>query len=392
MSDLNDQEEFINADEVQEVLEDGNEMDEDLIDDENDMDEENVDMEQYAAELQEEFNQQDDSIQGFFEHKEPVFTVAFHPSDITMAASGGGNDESYLWNPTTGDKIVDLGKHTDSVSAIAFNHDGTFVASAGLDGKLFIFNLQGELQNTLEGPTEISWVNWHPRGNVIIAGGEDGTVWMWSVPSGQCMNVFTGHADAATCGQFTPNGKSIVTGCADGSIVVWDPKTGAAMHKWTAADGRFHQAGITSLSVSKDSSMIASGAEDGTTRLLQISTTKIVGNFDDHPSSVESIEFCKDYPYVATSDVDGHISVWDYTNMKLRFSAKHEEAVTKLKWSHNGTLLSASFDCTIKNWDARTGALLHTLKGHHNAILDFDVHKDRVVTGSDDGTCLVFAI
>jgi WD40 repeat protein len=76
-----------------------------------------------------------------------------------------------------------------------------------MDGKIFIFNNQnGQKLSSLEGPTEIVWLKWHPKGNVLLAGSEDGTVWMWSIPSGACMSVFTGHLEQVSCGDFTPDG------------------------------------------------------------------------------------------------------------------------------------------------------------------------------------------
>jgi WD40 repeat protein len=109
------------------------------------------------------------------------------------------------------------------------------------------------------------------------------------------MNVFTGHSDSVTCGQFSPDGKLIVTGSTDGSIIVWDPKTGAAMHKWSQQDGRFHQAPITSLAIHGDSNLIISGGQDGTTMLLHIPTSKILSALQPHQESVESVQFCPTY-------------------------------------------------------------------------------------------------
>jgi len=52
----------------------------------------------------------------------------------------------------------------------------------------------------------IQWIDWHPRGYVLLAGGADGTIWMWTIPTGKCMQVFTGHVESVTTGQFTPDG------------------------------------------------------------------------------------------------------------------------------------------------------------------------------------------
>ena len=89
------------------------------------------------------------------------------------------------------------------------------------------------------------------------------------------MNVFTGHADSIATGQWAPDGKTFVTGSTDGSIICWDPKTGAALHKWSQIDGRFHQAPVTALCMSNDSSMLVSGDQSGKTLLLQISSDRV---------------------------------------------------------------------------------------------------------------------
>lgn len=48
----------------------------------------------------------------------------------------------------------------------------------------------GRLLQTLEGPGgSVDWVKWHPKGNVVLAGSEDFTMWMWLAQTGSCMQV-----------------------------------------------------------------------------------------------------------------------------------------------------------------------------------------------------------
>lgn len=48
----------------------------------------------------------------------------------------------------------------------------------------------GRCLHSLEGPGEsVEWVSWHPRGDVILAGSEDFTAWMWNAQSGDMMQV-----------------------------------------------------------------------------------------------------------------------------------------------------------------------------------------------------------
>lgn len=48
----------------------------------------------------------------------------------------------------------------------------------------------GRLLHVLEGPGQaIEWVSWHPQGDIILAGSEDFSVWMWNARSGAFMQV-----------------------------------------------------------------------------------------------------------------------------------------------------------------------------------------------------------
>lgn len=48
----------------------------------------------------------------------------------------------------------------------------------------------GSLTGTLEGPGDaIDWLQWHPKGNVLLAGSEDFSAWMWSAETGIMMQV-----------------------------------------------------------------------------------------------------------------------------------------------------------------------------------------------------------
>ena len=48
----------------------------------------------------------------------------------------------------------------------------------------------GRCIHALEGPGEaVEWLTWHPRGDVILAGSEDMTSWMWNAQNGACMQV-----------------------------------------------------------------------------------------------------------------------------------------------------------------------------------------------------------
>lgn len=51
----------------------------------------------------------------------------------------------------------------------------------------------------LEGPSDVEFAAWHMRGNIIIAGSSDMTVWMWVALTGECVRVFAGKQPLSLC-------------------------------------------------------------------------------------------------------------------------------------------------------------------------------------------------
>ncbi|KAI7863342.1 WD40-repeat-containing domain protein [Spinellus fusiger] len=337
----------------------------------------------------------DDSVQGFFEHGEPVYSIAVHPKESSIVASGGGDDKSYLWRADTGEKLFELSGHTDSVISVAFSVGGDYVASAGMDGKVYVWkSTTGEMCTSVEGPDEMIWIDWHPKGNILLAGASDGSLWMWAMPSGKFMNIFSGHAAPVTAGCFTPDGKRIVSVSEDMTCIVWDPKTAVAEVRLTSEDTRFHSEPITSVAVNKDSTLAITGSMDGKARLIHLHNGHIVAALENHSDSIETVAFCDILSLAATGSVDGTISVWDVQSHRLRHTLRHDDAIVKVTFVRNSPyLISCSVDKNVLLWDVRTGECKKKWQGHRDTVLDVAVSSDgtTIVSASDDGHCLVFS-
>ncbi|KAG7451173.1 WD40 repeat-like protein [Guyanagaster necrorhizus] len=353
---------------------------------------------------------EDNSVQAFPNHQASVFAVSMHPTEA-LAASGGEDDFGYIWDITDGEVIVKLTGHSDSVTSTAWSRDGELIATGGMDGKVRIWRRVGtenyrtwEFLTELQGPDEVMFLRWHPKGSVLLAGSNDSTLWLWQLPSGNTMQVFAGHTGAVQCGEFTPDGKKIVSACADGTLIYWDPRQSAPIFKLSADDARFNLDGITSLGVNFSSTLAVVGGAAGGVRVVSLSKGEVVATLGGHTEgeSIEAVQFIDlignnntGPGIVATGATDGKIYIWDLSTMRLRTTLEHEDAVTSLLAlppPKTYLLVSSSADKTLRTWDARTGTLIQEHKGHQGPVLGASLGLDGsvVVSAGDDGVCLVF--
>ncbi|CAL8460523.1 g52 [Coccomyxa elongata] len=362
------------------------------------LDEEDSDNENDTGMPEESHDAHDDSVHIFEGHTGAVFAVAWSPIS-NLVATGGADDRVFLWQvgDETGASTAELSGHTDTVASLRFNTSGTLLASGGLDGHVGIWDMAaGSCKHSLEGPGgAIEWVDWHPRGDILLAGSEDFTAWLWNAQTAACMQVFTGHSGPVRCGRFTPDGKLVVTGGGeyDASLRVWDPKTGTCVR--TMQGQQFHPTGLTALDVHADSSIVLTGAEDGSACLTNIQTGRLLGRLAGHTDSIEAVRMSSSMPYSATGSVDGNLIIWDNTSLSVRSTCMHPEAVVMLVLHPSQPLVyTACLDGVARCWDARTGTCTQQWTGHQEGIQDIAISMDgnSVITGSDDNTARVFTL
>ena len=432
---VDDTPDFLNADDAVEVQVD--EDDVPMEDDEEQPQNETSAMEEQAASTP----VPDMSRIRLSTHTGPVYAVAstlLDPSTRKLGVlSAGGDDKGFLHqlvvagesSPTS----VQLDyAHTDSVSCAAFNLDYVsadttktprLAAVGAYDGAIVIYDPDtGSKLKKFEGPTDVEWLCFHPKGGTVLLVGSaaDGTVWMYHIPMNKCLQVFVGHESAVTAGSFSPDGRWALSSSSDGTLRIWAPKTGMSKHIFRLGDGP----GLTSMAVNggSDGQLVIVGAQDGRAYVCHIGSKKIVATLrhyeppstmqtDDElelPSSVEAVAFASQSMnpnWCATGGIDGILKVWDLANdgQCRQICRPSEEGeiggITKIHWHPSAPLLfSSSTNGAVRVWDARSGHNLHTLTGSAEIINDLSIQwldegKSAVaLTASDDGNVRLFDV
>ncbi|MCA2689081.1 MAG: hypothetical protein IM467_09265, partial [Microcystis sp. M137S2] len=86
---------------------------------------------------------------------------------------------------------------------------------------------------------------------------------------------------------------------------------------------------------------------------------------------------------------DNTIKLWNVeTGQEIRTLKGHDSVVSSVNFSPDGKTLVSSADKTIKLWDVETGQEIRTLKGHDDSVYSVNFSSDgkTLVSGSEDNT------
>ncbi|XP_024150309.1 angio-associated migratory cell protein [Oryzias melastigma] len=348
--------------------------------------------------------EQDDSELTFSKHTGSVFCVSLDPATNSLAVTGGEDDKAFVWRVSDGEVLLECTGHKDSVTCAMFSHDSSLVASGDMSGLIKVWKVETKEEIWSFEVEDLEWLDWHPCAPVLMAGTDDGSVWMWKVPAGGC-KTFQSPGFQATTGKILPDGKRAAVGYEDGTVRVWDLKHGNVIHAVKGQDS--HVGALTCLACNKDGSLLLTGSVDGSAKLINTSTGKVVGTLtveggkaegsqdEEESNSVESVGFCSILPLIAVAFLDGTLAVFDLSTQALRHKCLHQAGIVHLQWEESSPVVSTcSLDGALRLWDARSGGLLSEFRGHSAEILDFAVNREAslAVTASGDNRAKVFCL
>jgi WD40 repeat protein len=195
---------------------------------------------------------------------------------------------------------------------------------------------------------------------------------------------------------FSQDGSRLATTGDEGTLKVWDPSTGKLLASLSGPEE------ASGPSFSADGSLVsAAWGGDGRVLVLDLATDRVVSTI----SLEEAIDtaLSPDGRRVAVArggnEVDKVGAVFDVSTGEEAFPLAGPNFCDcpespGVSWSPDGQLVAGSSEGTARMWDAETGALRHTLRGHTGSVFGVAWSPDssRLVTGSADGTAKVWEI
>jgi WD40 repeat protein len=352
-------------------------------------------------------------VRSFAGHADYVTWLAFSP-DGTRLASGSADNTVKLWDVATGTQLLSLEGHVERVNAGAFSPDGLTLATADQGRVVRLWDgVGGREVFTLHGGVALG-LAFSPDGKHLAAtaGSGDRTV-LWDPASGRQRFSLSqpGESRSGWSLAFSPDSKSLAIGQHAGPgkpvhIDVWDLTSRTRRHR---LNGHPHL--IAALSYSRNGRRLAAAAWDRTATVWDTSTGRRLTTFRGHTAGVQGVAFHPDGKHVASTG-GGWVCVWDADTgaERLRFQAPQGAPGTLLHtrdlwsllpnlrgnfstlaaiaYSPDGKFLTAGgmsempANNAIFVWDANTGRLVRTMRGHRGYLYQVVYRPDGKVLAS----------
>jgi len=138
-----------------------------------------------------------------------------------------------------------------------------------------------------------------------------------------------------------------------------------------------HEGPIKALSWSPDGTKIASASSDGTVRIWDVETTKVLLVYrDDHTPRVKltAVAWSPDGKRIVSGDDGGQVQIWDALTGHLLLLLEEQrglDPVTFVSWSHDSrSLASSGYKGIVHIWDAQTGQTIASIPSTENGSVE----------------------
>jgi WD40 repeat protein len=248
-------------------------------------------------------------------------------------------------------------------------------------------------QQKLEGHTNSVYRVIHlPGRQRIMTCSEDGSLRVWNLKSGkQIGDDWRDGKSAAWTIALSPDGKKVISGSEDGGMRLWDFDTRKVITKWAG-----HTQGVRPVCWSNDGQRVLSGSHDGTAREWDVENgvrETILSPIKTRHRWVFAVVYSPDSTMFATAG--GHekiveaavysypVKIWDAKTGELVVTLKgHTSSVLCLAWIPNGTLASGSADRSIRTWNTSNWKQIAVLDAHTDFVLGISISPNGRILAS----------
>lgn len=208
-----------------------------------------------------------------------------------------------------------------------------------------------------------------------------------SINGGHCWKLqeYVAHGKDVKCLALGQNsGQMLVTGGDDMKVNVWSLNKPNCLLSLSG-----HTSSVEAVRLNQKGVVVGGGSSTGVLKIWDLEASKVTHSFSNHKGAIQSIEFHASGPFVATGSADHYVKLWDLRRKGCINTYKsHTDAITCVRFSPDGRWLASSDKSgTIKMWKLDVGKELCEFKESSSPISSIAFNpKDMILaSGSSDG-------
>ncbi|KAG1679086.1 U5 small nuclear ribonucleoprotein [Nymphon striatum] len=280
--------------------------------------------------------------------------------------SAGPSRTSELESP-----IMLLTGHQSEIFCLKFHPEGGYIASAGFDRQIYLWNVYGECENfaALSGHTgAVMDLKFSTDGSTIYTASTDKTVALWDAETGCRIKKLKGHTSFVNSCDTARRGPQLVcSGGDDCTIKVWDPRKRGSIQTFQNT----YQ--VTAVSFNDTSEQILSGGIDNVIKVWDIRKAGVLYAMKGHIDTVTGLSLSPDGSYVLSAAMDNSLRIWD-----VRPFAPQDRFGLLME----AKLPAGSADRFVYIWDTTTRRIMYKLPGHNGSINEVAFHPNEPIVAS----------
>lgn len=294
------------------------------------------------------------------DHQGPVLETAITP-DGNFIATAGEDGVVGLWESETG-QAIHQDRLNGSVNSVSFSPDGTRLVAASDSGQVRVWSVPDmEEVSFVDMETGVNAVRFNPTGTWLLIGEENGLATVWDIEDSEAINTVE-HNRAISSVSFTPDGQRVAIVVPGSGVSLWWARSGRTIGRlaWTS--------NVRTARFSPDSTWILTASGQGPARIWNAyRATLLTQTPEDISENILSASFSSNGRKLVTTSDDNIVRLWDRrpgsSPQLVQSMAGHSALPWDAIFSPDGSMiLSASRDGSVRVWDTETGAEHATLR------------------------------
>jgi WD40 repeat protein len=312
-----------------------------------------------------------------------ILSVSDSPPEIELRAEGPKKlsvtkdyENFYLSGPDAGSRYT-IKSFSRTGSAYDVSHDGTLFAEGGSwgDAAIKVTEVITGRSRFLDGhPSIVKSIAYSPDGSYLAVAGSDKNIYIFDAAKRVLARVLVGHTKPVSAIAFSPDGKILLSSAEYELMKVWDWREGRLVRNVESPEDIF---GVQKVTFSPDGNYFLTTSDRDEFRLWDSRTWTLVRTFKT-PERYESggvvarivydavpvtgAAFSRDGRRVYSSHADGTLRTWDLNRGRQLARLKLGKAVSFVRLTPDGEMILAAVgehgEIQFKLFDAGSGGVV----------------------------------